>query len=291
MTTQTTENTNNASSPSPPSAPLMTLSIAGHASTYFKYFWQDVTRDTATGLPVSGSVGIGFRIFENLMTRFELTGKTWEGFNSYLAKNIWIDEWVYGLKPKNKKGRYISPVAIREIDEFLSFATGNQPFFYLRKGKELMGLCRKTSTYIYDYDPARPGHLPHRINFDFIRPPTEQEREDFMVGPGKSGVTKAIEHQPLRHQEDTVSKDSKAAAAAAAAAEEAAIKAAEEAAIKAAESKKKEEIDTLQGKLSSNKNRIREINVKIRELMDEQKLLVKENLEVRDKLLDLKSPL
>lgn len=188
MSTQSTEMQSTVTPPPVTDVP-MTLSIAGYGSAKFdKFFWQDVNRDEKTGLPVSGSLGIHYDIHENLMTRFEQCGRTWEGLNTYLSKNIWI------VRDKH----YISRVQIAQINEFLSFAEGKQPYFYLRKGKTVIGLCKKTSGYIYDYDPARKTHLPHRINFEFVRPPISQEVEDFMTGPGKTGIPKTIVHQPLR---------------------------------------------------------------------------------------------
>ena len=296
MSTQTqTENQTVAASsstppPVPPTSPqpISTLSIAGYPSGEFKYFWDDVTRDANTGLPIKGSLGTGFHVHENLMTRFEQCGKTWEGLNTYLSKNIWVESVVKGQEtvvknrkpPKNKQGHYISSVKVREIDDFLSFAGGIQPYFYLRKGKELIGLCKKTSNYIYDYDPARPRHLPHRINFDFVRPPTDQEREDFMMGPGKSGIPKVIEHQPLRHVDESQVRK---------AAEEEARKLAEEEASKAQEAITAE-ISTLQDTYTANKTKIKEINEQIRELMNQQKVLVNANLETRERLHALKAP-
>ena len=142
-------------------------SIAGYESGGFnKHFWLHVEKDMTTGLPVRGTVGIDYDVHVSLE---ELASGP--GISQNSLQDFYGPSWT-------KKER-ISTKQAKNVVDFYNFTQGDQPYFFLRKGKKCIGLCRKTGGYIYKpREGSYKGHVyMHRVSFVFVRAPTIIEKE------------------------------------------------------------------------------------------------------------------
>jgi hypothetical protein len=175
---------------------ISTLSIAGHGVPHWTHFKKHVDYDS-NGQIVRGSFGIGYDLRKNLDDLFQQAGGDYDKMIQEIKNTpkIFKHEWKTGsiLTDGKEKERYTSQRISERLVKFYRFANGDQPYFFLRKGHEILGLCKKTSGYIYDLKPEDTHYHVHRISFDYVRPPTQQEQEDFDKGPGKNAVPMAVE--------------------------------------------------------------------------------------------------
>jgi hypothetical protein len=175
---------------------ISTLSITGHGVPHWTHFKKHVDYDSK-GQIVRGSFGIGYDLRNNLDDIFQKTGGDYDKMIQEIKTipKIFKDEWKTGSISTDgkEKNRYTSQRIAERLVKFYRFAKGDQPYFFLRKGHEVLGLCKKTSGYIYDLKPDDSHYHIHRISFDFVRLPTTQEQEDFDKGPGKSPQPMAVE--------------------------------------------------------------------------------------------------
>ena len=149
-------------------------SIAGYESWGFKkHFWRHVEKDGATGLPIRGTVGIDYNVHISLEELASGRGISQNSLQEFYGGN---DHRADGLRNKT---RNIGVKQTKAVLDFYNFTQGDQPYFFLRKGKKCIGLCRKTSGYIYvPREGAEKGHVyMHRVSFVFVRAPTQEENE------------------------------------------------------------------------------------------------------------------
>ena len=158
-------------------------SIAGYESWGFKkHFWSDVEKDNKTGLPIRGTVGIDYNIHVSLEVLASGPGISEESLQMFYGGDAHRSD---GLRTNSVK---VSARQAKVISDFYNFTEGNQQYFFLRKGKTCIGLCRKTSGYLYKpRDRDFKGHFyMHRLSFEFVRPATPEEQiqtENLMMIP------------------------------------------------------------------------------------------------------------
>jgi hypothetical protein len=179
---------------------ISTLSIAGHGVPYWTHFKKHVEYDSY-GQIVRGSFGIGYDLRKNLDELFQQAGGDYDKKIQEIKKTpkIFKHEWKTGTFSTDgqEKDRYNSLRVADRIVRFYRFANGDQPYFFLRRGHEILGLCKKTSGYTFDLKPEDPFFHIHRISFEYVRPPSTQEQQDFDSGPGKNAVPMAVEDATL----------------------------------------------------------------------------------------------
>ena len=148
-------------------------SIAGYESWGFKkHFWANVEKDPITELPIRGTLGIDYNVHVSLRDLAFGPGISQQSLQDFYQGDAHRGD---GLAKRNGK---FSHKQAQIMAEFYKFAQGNQLYFFLRQGKKCIGLCRKTSGYIYKpREGAWKGHVyMHRISFEFIRPATPEEQ-------------------------------------------------------------------------------------------------------------------
>jgi hypothetical protein len=138
-------------------------------------FWRDVSMDPETKdwkvphplIGSFGSLGLGHFINADLN---DLWSKSINDVKTF--ENLIKDNW------KNEAtGRRHHDV--EALKAFFSFAIGDQPYFFLRNGQTILGLCKKLGGYSFQFDPENPMRYPHRISFEFLRRATEGEQTEF----------------------------------------------------------------------------------------------------------------
>ena len=149
-------------------------SIGGYCSSEFdKAFWRHVEKDEATGLPIRGTLGIDYNVHINLEELASGPGISQKSLQEFFEGNAHRKDGF-----ANASGK-IGAKQTKTVLDFYNFTQGDQPYFFLRKGKKCIGLCRKTSGYIYmPREGAYKGHVyMHRVSFVFIRESTQDEKE------------------------------------------------------------------------------------------------------------------
>lgn len=120
-------------------------------------------------------MGISFSINEDLGALWDLV----QGDKDLITNHLLT---VYTQIPPcpgfSGNPKAISECQVSQVLSFMEFALGDQPYFFLRKGRKTFGLYRKTRNYFYD--PT--VHLCHRIGFEFQRFATKEEEEGFRLG-------------------------------------------------------------------------------------------------------------
>lgn len=145
----------------------------GPVTTWKKGFCSGVTEwsgEPVESLPLKGSLGISYSVKGDLATLFKLCNGNYCSFKAALQGTL--KKPTPGFKGEAKP---ITAIQTQVIFEFVQWALGDQPFFLLRKGTEVLGLYRKTSSYYYD---ASAG-TPHRISFELVSACSEEERAHY----------------------------------------------------------------------------------------------------------------
>jgi hypothetical protein len=128
-------------------------SIAGApASSWDDLFMCSVLTSSPDGTPLTGSFGLNFNVRENLQ---QLSDRL-EGNKDAIIEHI--------VRTYKRKGTAITKKSAKSLVDFFNWANGDQPYFYLRRGKKTIGLYRKTSTYTFSEDMEHR----HRINYEFV---------------------------------------------------------------------------------------------------------------------------
>ncbi len=152
------------------SSRILIPSIAGGPVTTWKRdFCSGVTKwsgEPDKSLPLEGSIGLSYSVKEDLAAIYKGCRERHSCWNAV------GDDFLAALKGTLKQPtpgfkQEAKPITTLQGDilfDFVDWALGEQPFFLLRKGREVLGLYRKSSSYFYD--PSSP--LPHRVGFQLV---------------------------------------------------------------------------------------------------------------------------
>jgi hypothetical protein len=147
-------------------------SIAGYesGSPFDKCFWKHVEKDAVTGLPIRGSLGIDYGVHVNLDELASGPGLSQGSFQKFFKKDT----------TNHKASKKVSAIQAKVIIDFYNFVKGDQPYFFLRKGKTCIGLCRKTGGYLYwpHSETIKNPDFLHRFSFEFVRAATAAEQAE-----------------------------------------------------------------------------------------------------------------
>jgi len=118
--------------------------------------------------PSEGSIGVNWRVNEDLQSVYERFKEDRNGLVRYLKT-----ECKTFLGEARPSGQEASQLA----DCLLFFNNPDQKYFFIKKGKCCQYLCRKTSNYYFsERDGQDPElHMPHRVRYSVIRKATEEE--------------------------------------------------------------------------------------------------------------------
>lgn len=141
--------------------------IAGAENNRFwSFFSSRIRRSAPDGTPLEGSFGISFDIKDDM-----------RGIAARFQGNR--NEMVSFIRANyTRKGKEITKHAAEMAVDFYLLAVGNQEYFFLRKGHDILGLYRKTSSYSFDQE----NRYPHRLNYQFVRSATDEERRKSLHG-------------------------------------------------------------------------------------------------------------
>jgi hypothetical protein len=138
--------------------------IAGMNAERFESFWDSVKKDDK-GNPLSGSMGVSWSFHKDLVPTATMLNND---------RSAMIAAITAGLGSQTN--------ARQLVDCYLFFQNKDQPYFFIRQGKKLLALVKKTSGYKYDYQPEKTNWYPHRVEFTFVRQCTEGEVARFKRG-------------------------------------------------------------------------------------------------------------
>lgn len=127
--------------------------------------WSEFTRNirlsAANGTPLEGSFGVHFNQREDIRSLAECVG----GNGTEMISTL-VDR---GILSKRRAEMFVN---------FYLLATGEQIYFFLRRGHTILGLYRKTGGYIFD----ERQRYPHRLNYQFVRHATPTEASQSLWG-------------------------------------------------------------------------------------------------------------
>ncbi len=161
----------------------------GMADKWKKWFCPGVTRyDMIDGrsIPVEGSVGVHYDVKGDIGAIFTTLEGNMEAFAAHLRVTMNAYRGAEGRDPAPEKN-------IHELMYFFEFASGDQPYFFLRKGTKTFGLYRKTRNYYYDGQELGC----HRFGFEFVRLATEEERNSVKLGARPVAILEATARIPV----------------------------------------------------------------------------------------------
>ncbi len=110
-------------------------------------------------LPLEGSFGLHYSVKGDLSTLYTLCGGRKSSWNAALEGTL--KQPTPGFTEKVKP---LTPFQSELLFDFVHWALSEQPYFLLRKGRETLGLYRKTSSYIYDPKAT----MLHRVSFELV---------------------------------------------------------------------------------------------------------------------------
>jgi hypothetical protein len=144
-------------------------------------FQNHVTLWSEEGRPLEGSMGINFDAMEDLSLLFSRLDGRRETMLQHLLATVVTHPREAGLKGDPKP---LTEAQGNMLLDYYFWAQGDEPYFILRKGKQCLGLYRKTSKYFFKNKALT---LPHRIEFQFVRELTTDE-----VPPMKGQVIRTL---------------------------------------------------------------------------------------------------
>ena len=158
-------------------------SIAGGASSLWdKHFTPYVTRwagKARKSQPLEGSAGICYSVTEDLREVWARYGGDEEAISAHLCASFVGPNPIFA----ESKAKFLSPAQARVLIDFYTWVSGDQPYFFLRKGRQTLGLYRKTSGYLYEptlLPEDAQGKMTHRFTYEFIRPVLPEETARLM---------------------------------------------------------------------------------------------------------------
>ena len=152
----------------------MLLSISGGPSNRWDVFGAHVVAGGALH-PVRGSFGINFDLPEDLGAALVAAG----------GNQVQAAAAIHGRHPEVHGNadlgaepvlRQRTLASCVQCVDFAAWALSDETLFFLRKGRTTLGLYRRINGYTYVDN--EPGGYRHRIQYDFVRDPTEDETED-----------------------------------------------------------------------------------------------------------------
>lgn len=159
-------------------------SIAGSPrDDWNKFFVPYVSYEVVDGesVPTTGTIGICHSVNEDLQQLHTRLNGNRKAMEKHLFNTVIID------------GAPISKKRVNMVMTFLEFAMSDQPYFFLRKGNDTVGLYRKTRNYYYD--PACENR--HRIGMEFVRFPNAMELKEFNLSGQTPSVVKKKYYTPV----------------------------------------------------------------------------------------------
>jgi hypothetical protein len=146
-------------------------SIAGApVARWASWFAAHVELWSEYGQPLKGSLGIDFSVHMDLA---ELCAEH-RGDRASMHASVKSKTQVVRVCPGfSGPAKPITEEQVNMVLDFFFWAQSDQPYFFLRRGTQTLGLYRKTSAYFYK---VAPDTLQHRVSYEFVRAVTEEER-------------------------------------------------------------------------------------------------------------------
>ena len=137
-------------------------SIAGaHSERWSDDFDPYITSRSNDGKPQTGRFGLNYDVTENL----QILANRYHNNEAAMIEHLVVTTRL-------RNGGLLKPEGAKKLLDFYFWAVGNQPYFYLRKGRTTLGLYKKTSNYIFDLtEKERPftwNPYRHRISYEFV---------------------------------------------------------------------------------------------------------------------------
>jgi len=148
------------------------------APDYDRVFNESVTYRSANGDPLYGSIGVSWRVHEDLRPVASRLGNNRDALIKYVMKDAHYEP-IGTMPPRPTKA-----AASQLVDIFLFFNDPKQQFFFIKKGTSCQWLVRKTTAYFYA-SPFNGVGMAHRVGFQVVRRVTEEESVN-QLGRGMS---------------------------------------------------------------------------------------------------------
>ena len=149
---------------------------AFEAVRHDEVFNQDIVYRSANGDPLYGSIGVSWRVHENLVGAASRLGNHRESLIKYVMNDAKYEPAEHLATMPARPTRVM---ASQLVDVFLFFNDPKQEFFFIKKGTSCQWLVRKTTGYYYALcaGPRSTWQMPHRVGYQVIRKATEEESE------------------------------------------------------------------------------------------------------------------
>ena len=135
---------------------------------YDKALNESVVYRSANGDPLYGTMGVSWRIHEDLRPVAKRLNNNREALIKYLMKDA-----HYEPTPQ-MPARPTKDMASQLIDIFLFFNDPKQEFFFIKRGTSCQWLVRKTTGYYYSCMIENEG-MAHRVGYQVIRKANAEE--------------------------------------------------------------------------------------------------------------------
>ena len=144
------------------------------ASRHDEVFNQDIVYRSSNGDPLYGSIGVSWRVHENLVGAAARLGNNREALIKYVMNDA---KYEPAEQAATMPVRPTKVMASQLVDIFLFFNDPTQEFFFIKKGTSCQWLVRKTTGYYYALcaGPRSTWQMPHRVGFQVIRKATDEE--------------------------------------------------------------------------------------------------------------------
>jgi len=135
---------------------------------YDKALNESVVYRSSNGDPLYGTMGVSWRVHEDLRPIAARLGNDREALIKYVMKDAWYEP--VGTMPPRPTRTFASQL----VDIFLFFNDPKQEFFFIKKGTSCQWLVRKTTGYFYS-TPIDGVGMAHRVGYQVIRKATAEE--------------------------------------------------------------------------------------------------------------------
>ena len=151
------------------------------ASRHDEVFNQDIVYRSANGDPLFGSIGVSWRVHENLVGAANRLGNDREALIKYVMNDAKYEPAEHASTMPTRPTKVM---ASQLVDIFLFFNDPKQEFFFIKKGTSCQWLVRKTTGYFYA-SPFNGVGMAHRVGFQVVRKATDEESVN-QLGRGMS---------------------------------------------------------------------------------------------------------
>jgi len=135
---------------------------------YDKILNESIVYRSANGDPLFGTMGVSWRVHEDLRPVAERLHYNRDALIKYVMKDAHYE-------PVNDMpARPTKDTASQLIDIFLFFNDPTQEFFFIKRGTSCQWLVRKTTGYYYSCMIENKG-MAHRVGYQVIRKATAEE--------------------------------------------------------------------------------------------------------------------